>query len=584
MTADETINIIDRPGVDPTNAPGKPPLPPLRHEFIEHGEIVQEKDVPVAMRDGVTIYLDIYRPRDVTGPLPVLLAWGPYGKHNTKSQLWPGAGIEDGWMSEHTGFEAPDPAAWCPRGYAIANADPRGMWNSEGEGRHNGPQEAADMYDTIEWLGAADWSNGRVGMLGVSYLAGAQFIAAALQPPSLVAISPWECFTDWYREFAFHGGIPETGFIPRASQNMGFSRTRTEDTAANIAVHPLMSDYYREKEAVLEDIEVPAYVVSSWSDHGLHSRGTLEAFARISSTDKWLEVHGQKKWAEFYRPARVERQREFFDHYLLGVGDGPRDWPRVRLEIRDDVDQRTHRDDLPWPVDESGATRLHLDVARAAMVDDAGSAPLETATIEMASETGELTFSYEFAADTDVVGPMRLHVWLETIDGDNGEQASDDADVFVAVRKFRADGSEVRWPINALFDDGPVALGWLRASHRALDATRSSELRPVHPHDAEAPLEPGVPTALDIELWPTATRFHAGERLAITVQGRDFLDRSANLMSPVTRHTDLRNRGSWRLHSGGERDSYLALLAIASRDDEPAAASTPESTPNGGDR
>src|SRR5690606_7672021 len=154
----------------------------------------------------------------------------PYGKHNTKAQLWPGAGIDDGWMSPLTGFEAPDPAAWCPHGYVIANVDPRGMWNSEGEGRHNGAQEAADLYDTIEWLGAADWSNGRVGMLGVSYLAGAQFIAAALKPPSLVAMSPWECFTDWYREFAFHGGIPETGFIPRASANMAYSRTRTEDT------------------------------------------------------------------------------------------------------------------------------------------------------------------------------------------------------------------------------------------------------------------------------------------------------------------------------------------------------------------
>lgn len=572
----QTYDIIDRPGVDPTNAPGKPPLPPLQRETIEHGDVVQEKDVPIVMRDGVTIYADLYRPRDASGPLPALLAWGPYGKHNTKGQLWPGAGIEDGWMSPMTGFEAPDPAAWCPNGYVIASVDPRGMWHCEGEGRHNGPQEAQDLYDTIEWLGAADWSNGRVGMLGVSYLAGAQFIAAAMKPPSLVAISPWECFTDWYREFAFHGGIPETGFIPRASDNMAFSWTRTEDTAANIAAHPLLSDYYRDKEAVLEDIDIPAYVVSSWSDHGLHSRGTLEAFARISSSEKWLDVHGRKKWAEFYRPENVAKQREFFDHYLHDRGPGPRDWPEVRLEVRDDADHRTYRHDVPWPVDESGAMRLHLDVGAETLVSDARDA--ETSTVTFDAATGETTLNYVFDADTDVVGPMRLRLWLETVPGANGENASDDADVFVAVRKFAANGDEVRWPINALFDDGPVALGWLRASHRALDETASTELRPVHPHDAEVALEPGVPTALDIEIWPSATRFHSGERLAVTVLGHDFLDRAANRMSPVTRHTDLRNRGAWRLHSGGEHDAYLALLAMPAQD-APADAST-----NGADR
>ncbi|NKX52275.1 CocE/NonD family hydrolase, partial [Arthrobacter deserti] len=102
------------------------------------------------------------------------------GKHNQKDMLWPGAGIEPGWMSKLTGFEAPDPAYWCSHGYSVVYVDPRGMWHSEGEGVHNGPQEAEDVYDTIEWLGVRDWSNGRVGMLGVSYLAGIQYIAAAM--------------------------------------------------------------------------------------------------------------------------------------------------------------------------------------------------------------------------------------------------------------------------------------------------------------------------------------------------------------------------------------------------------------------
>ncbi|GAB3616674.1 CocE/NonD family hydrolase [Okibacterium endophyticum] len=544
--------IITRPGLDPENAPGKPPLPPLRRETLDLGELVMEKDVDVRLRDGAVIYLDVYRPANRQSDLPVLLAWGPYGKHNTKDRLWPDAGVEPGWMSPQTGFEAPDPAYWCGHGYAVAYADPRGMWNCEGEGFHNGPQEGADIYDTIEWLGAADWSNGRVGMLGVSYLAGSQYIAAALRPPSLKAISPWECFSDWYREFAHHGGIPETGFIPRASQNMGYSRTRTEDTEANVLAHPLMSAYYEDKYPSLENIVVPAYVVASWSDHGLHSRGTLEAFARMSSAEKWLEVHGQKKWRYFYRPESVARQRQFFDHYLLERGPGPADWPRVRLEVRENAGHHSERTGVPWPVPEDRAVRLHADAATGRLQH----ATALAGSIELDPRVGSVDFRYRAEADIDVIGPMRLRLWLET-------ESAADADVFVAIRKFTRDGEEIRFPFNALFDDGPVALGWLRASHRAVAETESTELRPFHPHDAEVPLEPGIAVPLDIEIWPSGTRFRAGDELRVSVLGHDFVERAPDLMSPVIRHDRLRNEGTWRIHTGGDRDSYLSLPVFA---------------------
>ena len=263
-----TYTVITEPGLDPATAEGKPPLPPLELATEDRDGLRIERNVAIPMRDGIRIYADIYQPADVENDLPILLAWGPYGKHNQKDMLWPSAGIEPGWLSPLTGFEAPDPAYWCRHGYAVVYTDPRGMWHSEGEGVHNGPQEAEDVYDAIEWLGGRDWSNGRVGMLGVSYLAGSQYIAAAMQPPALRAISPWECFSDWYREFCYHGGIPETGFIPRASRNMRYSLTRTEDTAANVAANPLMSPYYQSRYPDLSRVEVPAYVVASWSDLG----------------------------------------------------------------------------------------------------------------------------------------------------------------------------------------------------------------------------------------------------------------------------------------------------------------------------
>jgi uncharacterized protein len=548
-----TYEVITRPGLDPETAEGKPPLPPLEHRVEERDGIRIENNTAIPMRDGVRIYADVYRPAGVATGQPVLLAWGPYGKHNQKDMLWPGAGIEPGWMSKLTGFEAPDPAYWCSHGYAVVYVDPRGMWHSEGEGVHNGPQEAQDVFDAIEWLGACDWSNGRVGMLGVSYLAGIQYIAAAMQPPALRAISPWECFSDWYREFCYHGGIPETGFIPRASRNMGYSRTRTEDTHANVLANPLMGPYYQDRYPDLTRIEVPAYVVASWSDHGLHTRGTLEAYRLMSSSEKWLEVHGQKKWRYFYEPSNVERQRVFFDYYMLDRGPGPADWPKVRMEVHDTADRYSVREDVPWPLPADRAVRLHADMQAHTL---GGEAPAVNASTTVDPMTGSLDLEHVFATPTDIVGPMRLRLWLQADD-------TNDADIFVAVRKFAPDGTERRYAFNALFEDGPVALGWLRASHRALDPERSTELQPVHLHEAEEPLAQGEPQALDVEIWPTGTFFDAGEKLVVTIQGRDFVDRQANLNSPVIMHQDLRNRGTWTVHSGPGRESYLSLALLA---------------------
>ena len=76
------------------------------------------------------------------------------------------------------------------------------------------PLDAQDYYDLIEWAASQPWCAGRVGLMGVSYLAMSQWHVAALKPPHLRAIVPWEGVTDLYRELAFHGGIPETKFVP----------------------------------------------------------------------------------------------------------------------------------------------------------------------------------------------------------------------------------------------------------------------------------------------------------------------------------------------------------------------------------
>lgn len=274
-----------RPGVDPHSATHKPPT-----DFARSNErgLTVERNHRIRLRDGVEIFADLYRPEGARQGVPILLAWGPYGKHAlTNRVFWPRSGVDPAWLSDLTAFEAPDPLFWAGHGVGVAVVDPRGAWLSGGDFHHNGAQEALDCADAIEWLAALPWGNGRVGMTGVSYLAAIQYLVAPLRPPALAALNPWEGFSDWYREFAYHGGLSETGFLPRAADNIRFSLGQTEDTLENVRAHPLMDDDWLSKAYALEAITQPACVVASFSDQGLHLRGTIEAWRRGKACGWW---------------------------------------------------------------------------------------------------------------------------------------------------------------------------------------------------------------------------------------------------------------------------------------------------------
>ncbi|MBN8829885.1 MAG: CocE/NonD family hydrolase [Sphingomonadales bacterium] len=554
MSGTDGFTLIMKDGVDPASAPNKPPLPPREHQQrIEDGLLI-DRNVEVTLRDGVRILVDLYRPANAPdGPMPVLLGWSPYGKHGMSDSLFPPhSGVEPGWMSRFTAFEAADPAYWCAHGYAVCNADSRGMWLSEGDVRHNGIGEGEDCYDLIEWLGVQPWCNGKVGMTGVSYLAAIQYLVAQLKPPHLAAINPWEGFSDWYREFAYHGGIRETGFLPRGAGNLRFTNQRYEDTDANAQAHPLYDAYWESKEIDLSAIEVPAFVVASWSDHGLHSRGTIEAFRHMSSQQKWMLVHGQKKWAHFYMPQSKDMARQFFDQFLKGEARGVENWPAVQIEVRESAREHPLRAEQEWPLARTVYRPLYLS-ANGRLEWERGAAQGHV-DYDPLHEEGEARFEHRFEADTEITGYMKLKLWVEA-DG------SDDMDLFVAIQKLDAAGQPVGMTFYAFYENGPVALGWLRASHRALDTTRSTPQQPVHSHLVEEKLEPGVAVPVEIEIWPSSTLFRAGETLRVVVKGMDiYRDALPNL--PFARHEELRNAGRHIIHTGGDYDSHLLVPVI----------------------
>ena len=376
-------------------------------------DIVFERDVAAKLRDGTTIYANVLRPAG-NEKVPAIITWAPYGKgcgYQTLDQFPGRMGVPRKALSNLQTFEGPDPAYWCNHSYAIVNVDSRGSFSSEGDIYFWGSQDAQDGYDFIEWVGNQKWCNGKVGMTGNSWLAVAQWFIAATNPPHLSAIAPWEGISDLYRQDICQGGIPDPRFNEDILRHL-YGHNRVEDIPAMVAKYPLMNAYWGDKKANLEQINVPAYVVASYT-HPLHVRGTFEGFRRISSKDKWLRVHNTAEWPDYYTPAYVEDLRRFFDRYLKGIDNGWEKTPRVHMSILDpggtDVVGRAEDE---FPLAQTHYQKLFLDAATDRLSPD----PVTKESIfryKADDGKGKATFTITFDQDTELTGYMKLRLWVE---------------------------------------------------------------------------------------------------------------------------------------------------------------------------
>lgn len=516
-----------------------------------------ERDIAVRVRDGVTLRANVYRPPG-DGPFPVILSAHPYGKDNVPKRVcgrWtfsPQYRImrqpDPVSFSALTTWEAPDPVWWVAQGYVVINADVRGAGTSEGEGALFSDQEGRDVYDLIEWAGGQPWSDGNVGMLGVSYLAISQYKAAALRPPSLKAICPWEGLTDAYRDLFTPGGIVENGFsrIWQAAVRRG---TRcAEDLGAQRRAHPLRDRWWQSLVPELAQIQVPMLVCASFSDNNLHSRGSFRAFENVGSTDKFIYTHRGGKWATFYSDDARQAQLAFFDRYLKHR-DVPKP-PVIRLEVRERRDVIAEiRTEQHWPLPQTDWRRLYLG--------NAGVLTTAPATVEGSvtfhTRRNAAAFSFQIPADLELTGPMSLDLWVSVTGGD-------DVPLFVGVEKWV--GSQ--WiPFEGSYGFGRdrIATGWQRASLRELDTERSTPAQPVHTFVRPQPLSPGEIAAVRIALGPSATVFRAGERLRLLVAGRPLAPRNPFYGSFPAWYV-AGGAARCTLHWGPERPALLCVPAI----------------------
>lgn len=470
-------------------------------------DILLERDVPIRLRDGVTIYADVFRPVG-DEVCPAILAWSPYGKE-IGGQMLDDVPMRSGVpLSATSGlekFEGPDPAYWVAHGYAIVNPDKRGAYMSEGNLLYWGHEDALDGCDVIEWIASQPWCNGKVGMSGNSWLTVSQWFIAAERPEHLAAIAPWEGFCDHYRESGTRGGIPAPEFPEMIAETFASAHGMLEDQPRMIVEHPFMCAYWEDKAARVENIEIPAYVVASYTN-SVHTHGSFAGFRRMASKEKWLRVHNTSEWFDYYTPENVEDLRRFFDHYLKGIDNGWEQTPRVRLSVLNpggtDIVGRAEED---FPLARTQYRKLYLSAADSSLLT---SLPAGQAVSEYQSDSArhEVTYRYRMEQPTEITGYMKLHLWVSAPD-------HDDMDLAVRVEKLSRDGQ----PLPDRTGNLIAATGLLRVSMRQLDETRSTESEPYYTFTTEQKLKPGEIVPVEIEIWPMGLYFDEGEILQLTV-------------------------------------------------------------------
>ena len=564
-------------------------------------------DTPIAMDDGLVLRADVFRPV-AEGRYPVILSYGPYAKGLAFQDGYPTAwatmakkhpDVVAGSSNLYQSWEVVDPEKWVPHGYACVRVDSRGAGCSPGFIDHFSPRETKDFYDCIEWAGVQPWSNGKVGLNGISYYGINQWHVASLQPPHLAAMCIWEGAADWYRDMTHHGGILSTFWEnwydmqvktvqygagergkrsrvhgelvcgPEILTDAELAKNRSS-FGADIAAHPLDDAYHRARSPVWSKIKVPFLSTANWGGQGLHPRGNFEGYVRAASKQKWLEVHGIEHWTHFYTDYGRELQLRFFDYFLHGRKNGWDKQPPVQLQVRH-IDRFVERKESDWPLKSTKWTRFYLNPTDCSL----GAKPVKTKAVLRFDAMGDgITFlTPPLTHETEITGPSALKLHLSS--------STSDADIFAVLRVFSPDLKEIVFQ-GAIDPHTPVGQGWLRASHRALDGKLSRPYRPYHTHARKQPLKPGQVVPLDIEIWPTSIVVPAGYRIALTVRGRDYVypggsgGRQSNFKNEMTGcgpflHDDPRDRppavfgGVTGLHFGGTARPFLLLPIIPAK-------------------
>jgi uncharacterized protein len=536
-------------------------------------------------RDGTLLSVNVHLP-DGPGPFPAVIDYSGYD---------PSA----------PGGPPQEAAAFLFQGYAVIGVNMRGSGCSGGSFDYFETLQSLDGYDAVEAVAAQPWSNGDVGMVGISYPGISQLFVAATQPPHLRAITPLSVIADTYRSTLFPGGIRNEGFaLPWAAERQAAAQPAARPWArqriaegdvvcernqllrlqSRDLVAEITPDRYYEAagdalapRTFVDRITVPVFLSGQFQDEqtGGHFSTMVRDFGS-SPVVRVLLTNGTH--VEPLGPDQLQPLLEFVDLYVgrrtprvdplirlavggiyeqlfgaSGLGIGP-----DRFEGLSPAEARAAYEAEPpvtvlwengagrdpgdpaatatsthgsWPVPEAEPRRWYLD-ADGALVDQPTATPDDAARgvsafrydpsaragatagggVDIWRDNGALDWTplvdgsarsfvtVPFTAETALAGMGAVDLWLRS--------TAADTDLEVVLSEVRPDGQE-RY----------VQSGWLRASHRALDPDRSTELEPVPTHlEADAnPLAAGTFDRVRVPLFPFAHVVRPGSRLRLTV-------------------------------------------------------------------
>ncbi|KAJ5809234.1 alpha/beta-hydrolase [Penicillium pulvis] len=513
-------------------------------------DILMHESMPMLLSDGTKLYYDIFFPAgyenlevvDKHKKIPALVAWSPYGKQKGGTLLddFPfRAGVPKHWLSGLHKWEGPDPGFWCAEGYAIVNVDTRGAYTSEGDLEIMGYQEAQDGAEFITWLSEQPWCNGKVGLTGNSWLAMSQWKIGSLRPKGLEALAPWEGIQDMYRDNTCQGGIPAGEFHNSVADTLA-SYGKLEDPPSVLAKYPLFTEYWEDKRAKCEQINVPTYVAASWTNP-IHTPGTMRAYRCIpESVPKWLRVHNSQEWPDYYADSSCRDLKRFFDYFLKGVENGWLDTPKIRLSVLnfglDGLDDTLNRAETTWPLARTKYQKVYLR-------PDGKMSPslsTESGQVTYDSKNGKATFRYRVPHDMETTGHFIARIAVSC-------PSSDDMDLFAqvcclrgrsaykqGVLTIRPDNMMVikllkllhDWQVGLqgvgmLFHWGPA--GQLRVSHAHQLSEHATSFEPLYAHVDRVPLTKGEVRVVEIPLRPYGMYWRKDDIMELTVAGNPVL-------------------------------------------------------------
>ncbi|KAF2102969.1 X-Pro dipeptidyl-peptidase protein [Rhizodiscina lignyota] len=586
--------------------------------YDEENNVLFDKNVSIPIPNSdYPIRCNIYRPLSsstaVGTALPVIMTYGPYGKDIEYNKFHPQSfsEVEPEQKSKYSAWETPDPVFWTRHGYAVVRCDERGFGQSPGYLDSMSNDTANAFCHAIEWAAQRPWSNGKVGLLGVSYFAGTQWRVAARQPRGLACIIPWEGMSDYYRDRCRHGGILSDAFIRfwwnrqvitnqygrpgRAAAGRGddtiegdlseeeLKDNRRDQNIDNEKYRFRDQEYYASRDFRLEDIKVPLLSVANLGNSGLHLRGNVVGYMFASSEFKFLRFMAGRHDLPFYYKDEVELQRGFLDAWLKGKDEVgwsvPGKIASVSVLLRKgDVGHNNaeaeklfqRREEREWPIARTEYVRFYLTQDSRLTTDrPARESPKSAVTYKALGSVTKpefVTFLASFKTETEITGHIAAHLNVSVSPCDEQpDQVPSDMDIFVTLRHLDAKGKEILYT-GAVGDPVPVTKGWLRCSLRKTDEIHSQHrsylpYRQYFSTDEEL-LEPGIIYAVDVEIWPTNVIMSEGDTLVLEVASGDTGG------SGLFRHENTTDRSTERfgglntIHFGEGVENYLQLPII----------------------